>query len=76
MPENDEPKGRVISFFEAKDGYIHLRIDSPGGVAQHAPIKDPMAFIVTAAGQLDLEVDDSENTDGRGPVTISVPAES
>lgn len=63
----------TITFYRGKDDEYRVSVDEGGGVAVSAPISDPLAFIVTAAEQLDLEVDDSENADGLGPVTIGVP---
>lgn len=62
---------RNIVFTEDDDGY-RIKIEAPGISDLSAPIHDPVAFIVDAAGELGLEVDDSQNVDGRGPVTISV----
>jgi hypothetical protein len=63
----------TVAFYTAADGTPHIRVDAPGVAAVSAPVGDPMQFIVTAASQLDLEVDDSQNADGLGPITISVP---
>lgn len=63
---------RTIVFYDDEDGGHHVRVDAPGERAVSAPIDDPIAFLVEAASDLGLEVDDSANTDGRGPITISV----
>lgn len=61
----------IVFVFE--DGEYRVRVDAPGERAVSAPIPDPLRFIIDAADDLDLEVDDSQNVDGLGPVTISVP---
>lgn len=63
----------TITFYRGKDDELRISVDAPGVAAVSAPIGDPLAFIVTAASQMDLEVDESESVDGKGPVTIGVP---
>ena len=64
----------TVTFYTDDDGEYRVKVDAPGVAAGSAPIPDPVAFIVEAANELGLEVDDSQNTDGEGPITITVPA--
>lgn len=63
----------TITFYRGKNDEYRLSIDRPGIAAVSAEITDPVAFLTVAANQLGLEVDDSQNVDGLGPITITVP---
>lgn len=74
MPEHENME-HTVAFITGANGELRISVDAPGERAVSAPVGDPIAFLLTFASQADLEVDDSQNVDGRGPVTVSVPAE-
>lgn len=73
MADTDKP---IVVPYRGDDGTAHVRVDRPGTVAESASLGDAesaLAFIIAVADAADLEVDDTADVDGAGPITITIP---